>query len=534
MTKAPSQKAVIYCRVSSPDQVKNGHGLSSQETRCREFAKYRNLEIIEVFQEEGISGGLIDRPAMKRMLALLRQHKHEQVVVIIDDISRLARGLKAHLELRMAIQDVGGVLQSPSIEFGEDSDSQLVENLLASVSQHQRQKNAEQVKNRMRARMLSGYWIMRMPKGYKMENLPEHGKVMVRDEPLASIIQEGLEGFALNRFGSVVELKTFFEMQPNFPRDSKGRVHFQRVIDMLNQQLYSGYYEYAKWGIGLTRGKHEPIISFDIYNRIQDKLHQREKAPARRDINEDFPLRGFVTCACCGLPYRGNWSVGRGGRYAYYLCQTKDCKYYGKSIKRDEVENGFEELLQKITPSPVMVKLVEDIVEQARDIKLGSYEEVVGGLKDDRKGLDRKIQQFLDRIVTTDSATLVATYEKQIKNLEHRKALVEEKIEKCGTLDDSFEKVNRTALEFLANPHRFWRVADLTGKRILLKATFARQVSYQKGEGYRTPDLSLPFSVLREFSDNESGLVPPSGRYQNLQGYSVDSIINALPLHAGA
>jgi site-specific DNA recombinase len=509
--KKATKEAVIYCRVSSPDQVKNGHGLTSQETRCREFAKYRGLQVVQVFHEEGISGSLIDRPAMTEMLGYLRQQKKRkrEVIVLIDDISRLARSLKAHIELRMEIQSAGGMLQSPSIEFGEDSDSQLVENLLASVSQHHRQKNAEQVKNRMRARMLSGYWIMRVPRGYKMENLPEHGKVMVRDEPVASIIQEGLEGFALNRFGSVVELKAFFEMQPNFPRDRKGRVHIQRVIDILNQKLYSGYFEYEKWGIGLTRGKHEPLISFDMFNRIQDKLHGREKAPARRDINEDFPLRGFVTCASCGQPYRGNWSKGRGGRYPYYLCHTKGCDFYGKSIKRDEVEDGFAELLQKITPSPVMVKLVEDIVEQARDIKLGSYEEVVTGLKDERRGIDRKIQQFLDRIITTDSATLVATYEKQIKNLEHQKALVEERIDQCGTLDDSFEKVNRTAMEFLANPYRFWRVADLTGKRILLKATFSRQVSYKKGEGYRTPDLSLPFSVLREFSDSKSGLVEP-------------------------
>lgn len=179
------------------------------------------------------------------------------------------------------------------------------------------------------------------------------------------------------------------------------------------------------------------------------------------------------------------------------------------------MEDGFVELLQKITPSPVMVKLVEDIVEQARDIKLGSYEEVVTGLKDERRSIDRKIQQFLDRIVTTDSATLVATYEKQIKNLEHQKALVEERIDQCGTLDDSFEKVNRTAMEFLANPYKFWRVADLTGKRILLKATFSRQVSYKKGEGYRTPDLSLPFSVLREFSDSKSGLVDCDGESLN-------------------
>ncbi len=506
MKQKVTNKAVIYCRVSSPDQVKNGHGLTSQETRCREFAKYRNLEVVQVFHEEGISGSLIDRPAMKRMLAYLRQHKNQQIIVLIDDISRLARSLRAHIELRMEIQHAGGVLQSPSIEFGEDSDSQLVENLLASVSQHHRQKNAEQVYNRMRARMLAGYWIMRVPKGYKMEKRSD-GKVMVRDEPVASIIQQGLEGFAYDRFSSVVELKAFFESQPEFPKDRKGEVHFQRVIDMLNQQLYSGYYEYARWNIGLLRGKHEPIISFDIYNRIQDKLHGRMKAPARRDINEDFPLRGFVLCDCCNAPLKGCWSIGRGGKYPYYLCHTKGCELYGKSIKRDDLEGDFEALLKEITPSPVMVKLVEDVVERAKDIKLGSYEEIRAGLMKDRKLVDHKIQQFLDRIVTTDSAILVATYEKQVKQLENQKAVIDERLENCGVVDESFEKVNRTALEFLANPHRFWRMADLTGKRIVLKAAFAKQIAYKKGVGYRTAALSLPFSVLRDFADPKSGLV---------------------------
>jgi site-specific DNA recombinase len=430
--------------------------------------------------------------------------------VLIDDISRLARSLRAHIELRMEIQHAGGVLQSPSIEFGEDSDSQLVENLLASVSQHHRQKNAEQVYNRMRARMLAGYWIMRVPKGYKMEKRSD-GKVMVRDEPVASLIQNGLEGFAYDRFSSVVELQAFFESQPEFPKDRKGGVHIQRVIDMLNQQLYSGYYEYARWNIGLLRGKHDPIISFDIYNRIQDKLHGRMKAPARRDIHEDFPLRGFVLCDCCNTPLKGCWSIGRNDKYPYYLCHTKGCELYGKSIKRDDLEGDFEALLKEITPSPVMVKLVEDVVERAKDIKLGSYEEIRAGLMKDRKLVDHKIQQFLDRIVTTDSAILVATYEKQVKQLENQKAVIDERLENCGVVDESFEKVNRTALEFLANPHRFWRMADLTGKRIVLKAAFAKQIAYKKGEGYRTAALSLPFSVLRDFADPKSGLVEHSG-----------------------
>src|SRR5690606_38966750 len=110
---------------------------------------------------------LINRPGMKAMLSFLTRRRSKNLVVIIDDISRLARGIQQHIELRGAIAKAGGNLESPSIEFGEDSDSVLVENLLASVSQHQRQKNGEQTKNRMRARVMNGYWPFQAPVGYK-------------------------------------------------------------------------------------------------------------------------------------------------------------------------------------------------------------------------------------------------------------------------------------------------------------------------------------------------------------------------------
>ncbi len=93
---------------------------------------------------------------MQAMLSFLRQRRKLGTVVIIDGISRLARGIEAHLQLRTVLIEAGGKLESSSIEFGEDSDSILVENLLASVSQLQRQKNGEQTINRMRARALNG------------------------------------------------------------------------------------------------------------------------------------------------------------------------------------------------------------------------------------------------------------------------------------------------------------------------------------------------------------------------------------------
>ena len=64
------ERAVIYCRVSSQQQVTQGSGLDSQETRCRSYAASKKYEVVEVFKEEGVSGARLDRPALKNLLFL--------------------------------------------------------------------------------------------------------------------------------------------------------------------------------------------------------------------------------------------------------------------------------------------------------------------------------------------------------------------------------------------------------------------------------------------------------------------------------
>lgn len=91
MLKTSNLKAVIYCRVSSQKQLREGDGLESQRARCEEFARFRNLTVVEIFRDEA-SGSAINRPAMKAMIAFLKS-KREPYIVIIDDISRLARGI---------------------------------------------------------------------------------------------------------------------------------------------------------------------------------------------------------------------------------------------------------------------------------------------------------------------------------------------------------------------------------------------------------------------------------------------------------
>jgi len=76
-------------------------------------------------------------------------------------------------------------------------------------------------------------------------------------EPVASIIQEGLEGYASGRITSQAELKRFFEAQPAFPQClPNGQIRQQRVSDILSRVIYAGYIEHAPWGIGRRKGHH--------------------------------------------------------------------------------------------------------------------------------------------------------------------------------------------------------------------------------------------------------------------------------------
>ncbi len=515
MTIPPKQKAVIYCRVSSNKQVAQGHGLSSQETRCREYARSKGYEVIQVFNDEAMSGKILDRPAIQLMLSYLRKSKKDQLVVIIDDISRLARDIETHIQLRAAIADVNGKLESPSIEFGEDSDSRLVEHLLASVAAHSREKNAEQVKNRMRARVLNGYCVTSPVIGYCYEKVAGHGKLLVRDEPLASIIQEALLGFASGKLETQSEVKRFLESHEAYPKANDGSVHWQRVAEMFERVVYAGRLSMPNWGIHNHPAKHEALVSFETWMKIQDRLKQQAKAPIRKDVSEDFPLRGFVTCGCCGKPLTSCWSKGRSAKYPYYSCYTKDCDMYRKSIRKEKVEADFEALLFKLKPSEDLFLLAQAMFEELWNDRVNNQEGERVTIESELHKLNRQSEQLMDRIVETENLTLIHSYEKRMQKLEDQKAVLHEKMAKCGSALPDYNESFRTAFSFLGNPYELWASERLEDKRAALKLVFTERLPYDKKEGFRTAPIAQPFRVIGDLQSGKDVMVDLNGDKAN-------------------
>lgn len=497
--KNNEKQAVIYCRVSSKKQVEDGHGLSSQETRCREYAKHKGYSVVGVYHDEGVTGKLLDRPRMKEMLSFLNQNKKKQsYVVIIDDISRLARDIETHIHLRAAIQDTAAKLESPSIEFGEGSDSRLVEHLLASVAAHQREKNAEQVRNRMRARRMNGYWMGYPVVGYRFEKIEGHGKMLVRNEPLASIVAEAYEGFASGRFETLTEVKHFLESNPTYPKARNGTVHISRVSELMSRVIYTGHFHMAQESRYFIPGKHEALVSLETWKRVQDRLTQRAKAPSRKDVRDDFPLRGFVTCCGCDQPLTSAWAQGRKEKYPYYFCHRKACPEYSKAIKREKMESDFLKVLEGLRPSHKLFEMATAMLREIWDENTASASTEKGGTQAALQTAERNIQQLLDRILKTDSEALVTAYEKKIQELEETKAMLREKLSKCGTEVPRFEDHFRTALDVLENPCKLWLSDHLEHKRAALKIVFTAKLPYDRKSGFRTASFARPFNVLED------------------------------------
>ena len=95
----------------------------------------------------------------------------------------------------------------------------------------------------MKAGVLNGYWPFQPPTGYKHVKSPgEHGKIIVPNDPIASIVREAFEGYASSRFDAKVEVKWFLDAQPILPKYGKAQqIAHQRAPDILENPVYAGY-----------------------------------------------------------------------------------------------------------------------------------------------------------------------------------------------------------------------------------------------------------------------------------------------------
>ena len=500
--------AVIYARVSSKKQVKEGSGLESQNSRCRLYAQARGYEVVATFTDD-MTGSKVRRPGMDAMLSYLKQNRDIPHICIVDDISRLARGIDTHWKLRDSIAKAGGLLESPSVQFGDDSDSQLIENMLASTSQHFRQKNREQTISRMKQRLRNGYYVQaRPPVG--LAYVKGNGKELVRDEPLASIVQEALEGFNTGRFGSAGEVRQFLQDQPEFPKPKSGTVTHERAFVLLRNHTYAGMLDARSWNMGILKGNHKPIISYEAFLKNQELLLEKKRVTNRVNTGEDFILRGAVACGDCGHALTACWSTSKSGKkHPYYLCHKKGCPSHRKSIRRDKIEGEFADLLKSLQPTRPLFKIAGKMFKDLWDFQTLSNAERIKRLKSEMTKIDQDMSKLVDKLIETDNALIVQKIEVKVEQMEQTKLAIVQKCQILAKPQRGYSEMFEHALRFLSNPWNIWENGSFLDRRNVLKLAFTGKIPYTRENGFSNTKISIPFKVLGSNFGTEKVMARP-------------------------
>lgn len=504
-----NHKCLIYCRVSSQRQVIEGSGLGSQEQRCRDYAKSKGYQVTKVFPDEGVSGGLFDRPAMNDLIKYLDVHKFEKFIIIFDDLSRFARDLNVHLKLRTELKNRGARLECLNFNFEDSPEGQFIENVIASKAQLDREQNKRQVIQKQKARLDSGYWPFNPPIGLVHKKDPVHGKLLCSNEPYAGVFKEAIESFRDELLASIDEVKDFINKKFKQLKINKV-ISFNGARMVLTQPLYAGYIEYKPWNVERRRGHHNGFISIETYDRVQQILSGNKKYGLRKDYDPDFPLRQLILCPKCGRPYTGSRNKGRSKYYANYTCKTKGCELRYKSVHADQVERDFEKLLSISKPKSGVTDLVQDVLNdvwvQRRAIRDEEEQEKSKRLAE----IEKQLEMLKTRLIKTSDETMVQVYEGEVRKLvSEKQVLISTK--RIEYSDSEFGTAKDLVLQVLEKPMIMWKSDNGEDKKTIYNMYFGKRLIYDKDKGFGTVEFDPVFGIITGKIGTKNNLVETAG-----------------------
>ena len=354
------KKAVIYCRVSTKEQVEEGNSLVTQEKNCREYAKKNGYEIVAVFIEQGESAKTADRTELKKLMGFCATKKNHISAVIAYKIDRISRNTDDYSQIRIMLKRYGIEIKSTTEFFEDNPAGRFMENIIANVAQFDNDVRAERSINGMRDAVREGRYVWMAPCGYS--NVKVSGKSTIAPNQLAPLIQKAFEEVALNKYPTRDILKRLIE---NGLVNSSGKpISKSHFYSILKLEIYTGWIN--KFG-ERHKGAFDPIVSEELFNQVQFVLSGKHVKYKHYTIESpDFPLRRFIRHTS-GTMLTGGWSQGRNKKYPYYLIRKEKI-----NIKKEVLEGVFKCWLNRFKMDVTHFEKLESYVKAHLDKGIGN------------------------------------------------------------------------------------------------------------------------------------------------------------------
>jgi site-specific DNA recombinase len=367
-------RCAIYTRKSTDEGLQQEfNSLDAQREAAEAFIQSQRHEgwqlVPDRYDDGGFSGGDMDRPALKRLLAAIEGQQVDCVVVY--KVDRLSRSLLDFARIVESFDRHGVSFVSVTQQFNTTTSlGRLTLNILLSFAQFEREIISERTRDKMCAARRKGKWVGGHPVlGYDIDS--RGGKLIVSEgeaRQVRKIFDLYLEHEALLPVLQELERRKW-RMKRWTTKDgltrggkpfTKGALH-----GLLTNVIYTGKVDHKGT---IYAGEHEAIISSTVWEQAQKTLRRNGRASGAPTRNRyGALLRGLLYCVPCGTAMIHSYTARKSKRYRYYVCYQaqqrgwKNCET--RSISAPAIEAAVLDSIRRLGADPA---LAAETARQAR------------------------------------------------------------------------------------------------------------------------------------------------------------------------
>jgi site-specific DNA recombinase len=393
-------RCAVYTRKSTEEGLEQAfNSLDAQREAAEAYVRSQAHEgwtlLPERYDEGGFTGGNLDRPALKRLLADVEQGKID--VVVIYKVDRLSRSLLDFARLMALFERHRVSFVSVTQQFNTaTSMGRLMLNVLLSFAQFERELIAERTRDKVAATRRKGKWAGGTPLlGYDVDpnatrlvvNADEAVRVRaifdlyLEYEALLPVVEElARRGWANKRW------TTRGGRQVGGAAFTRTSLH-----RLLTNPAYAGRVRHKG---ELYRGEHPAIIDEEVYRRVQAVLQRNARqggAPVRTQFGA--LLKGLLRCVCCDAAMTPAHTAKGGRRYRYYTCVAAQKRGRATcpapSVPAAEVERVVVARLREAGRDPAVLTATVAAARRQDEVRLAELEA-------ERRTLERDLARWRD------------------------------------------------------------------------------------------------------------------------------------------
>ncbi len=323
------KKCGLYMRVSTEDQAREGFSLPEQKERLETFCRFKCYEIVDYYQDAGISAKTGNyRPEFERLKEDIKSKKINTIISL--KLDRITRSIYDWENLITFLDENEAYLDCANDEVNTTTaNGKMVARLLMSVSQNEIERTSERTKIGLAGAIKQGHIPHIAPLGYKHEN-----KTLVIDYSTKDVVVRIFELYSEGY--SYQKISNLFNEEKVLGKDNWRDSTIQTILE---NEIYKGDFVHGKRTKNPTYYENvvEPIISKEMW---EDCQVQKKKNSRSYQRTLTYLYLQKLKCPKCGRILGGKATTKKNGKpYFYYYCN--DCKISFKENIINEYFNQF-------------------------------------------------------------------------------------------------------------------------------------------------------------------------------------------------